>query len=450
MGIKHLRSVIHAYYNAKLQKSNRIIRSTVCYIDCTSKIVYNANNMNKNINNKSPIELIENIVNKSVEAIAKQINRGFHYNKFILVFDLKSISDINPKFELSQEIIDQYVKLLDTNKESMASIPMLPKIMDIYNTDVDSLKLSVRNLYEVRWNYWSPNKQITNYTSIRRLLKTETNPDVIDKLNTLYKSGIERYILFRGAKYLTKHARLREKNMSTDIVEKLFKTDAHKFDKEFRKYLLNAPYNLIISLTRRIVDGIINSTPDKDVSFLGCEHEADFVIRNHIKHYHSNACPTIYTCDSDIVMLMCDVNCVVKIPYEDVDRRKFNISIYPIEFWKWILRTNKIDFKNIVTICCLLGTDYNTELCENVSIEHIDDMAKYYVNNLYEEIVAGCKKTLKVRTQQNIVQLLTAIEILIQSDRIETVLHHIKPEDAIDLSIVNLKFSNIYTDLLLK
>ena len=44
------------------------------------------------------------------------------------------------------------------------------------------------------------------------------------------------------------------------------------------------------------------------------EEEADYVIYQHIKKYHyENQCPTIVTNDTDMLLLLHDIDCIIKI-----------------------------------------------------------------------------------------------------------------------------------------
>lgn len=447
MGINSLRKLLNEYISTR---SHKPIKSDICYIDFTYKIVLSTTNIIKKYSNtnKTTIELIDLIIDNSVTSLITQIENNRFYNEFIISMDFRNISNMNSKFKFSNTIITNYFNSSDVkSKEKIAAIPMIPKFLitdsntTIFKVDKSVLIQNVRNLYEIRYNYWKPNKTVINYVPVKTLLEKDISIEDKEILNELMTAGYCRYILFRGAKNAIRIGRKKsnsKKNKLCSSIEEQFSGE-EDFDKELRDFLLKVPYSLIISLIPNIVYRIKKALPNEKIQFIGCENESDFAIRKHILTYNVNNCPSIYTRDTDMLMLLCDVECVVKIPYGGR-----NIPIFPHDFWIWVFGTTKFTFNDVISICCLMGTDY-TKQHNDISVEFIRKLKLNY-NDLYKKIYNDILN--KYLEQQSIIYLsqILTLEIYSQSDLIEYNLHFIEPEEELNYEIINLKFSNIITD----
>lgn len=443
MGIFKLRKFIDQYLSTERKNIDKQqINSDVCYIDFTSKIILSTSSVSRNISTTdTTLELINRIIDKNVEAIVNQIRSNRYYTKYILAFDYRYITSTSSKLKFSKRIIDNYVNKLETMKERIDIVPMIP--INLTSSSFSVMEKGVRNLYEVRYNYWKPEKKLLDYISLKYLID---NTPVDDPIRTTYikclESGHARYMLLRGAKNEVRTSRnktnytSKTKTVKSDISMDLYNSE--NFDAELKKYLSNIPYTLIISLIPTIVKRIKDLLFDIDIEFIGCENESDFAIRKCIKENHPNDCPTVYSRDTDLLMLLSDINCVIKFPYQN-----HNVSIYPIRFWTWLLKQD-YTFKDVVNVCSVLGTDYNQYRPRCLKIADNADIN----SNLLEEIREVNRKEISKETiPRGLSTYLLATEIYLQSDNIENDIHHIRPHE-LDMDLINMKFSNLYTDLL--
>lgn len=454
MGISTLRKLLNEYIKTKPEQK---INSNICYIDYTYKIILSTNNViqqYKFSNEYTPNELINMIIDKSVQSIVTQIKNNKYYSEYIISLDFRNINNMNSKFHFSNEIITNYINNFWTNKEKIESIPMIPKGINL--SDSDGVKTCIRNMYEVRYNYWKPNKGcVLNYIPIQTLIDQTTDEFEKKIFNEYLNFGYARYILFRDAKH---QVRLRRKilynkrNTIDNFIEEELK-NSNDFDKDIRNYLYSIPYTMIISQSKNIISRIISQLQGIKIQFIGCENESDFAIRKHILAFNSLNCPTIYTRDTDLIALLCDVNCVIKIPYQDR-----NVPIYPHDFWAWVFNTSEFNYDDVITICVLLGTDYNQSLnkirTENaLKLYNQQMIQKFYMNykkigiynfthNYVKEMLKNCLNT---NDKNELINILLSLEIYKQAELVEYSIYYIKPEKQIDYSLINLKYANLYT-----
>ena len=156
MGISTLRKLLNEYIKTKPEQK---INSNICYIDYTYKIILSTNNViqqYKFSNEYTPNELINMIIDKSVQSIVTQIKNNKYYSEYIISLDFRNINNMNSKFHFSNEIITNYINNFWTNKEKIESIPMIPKGINL--SDSDGVKTCIRNMYDIRYNYWKPNE----------------------------------------------------------------------------------------------------------------------------------------------------------------------------------------------------------------------------------------------------------------------------------------------------
>lgn len=570
MGINKFYKILNKYYHEVLSTNILKFKSDICYIDCTSRIYnlfykyYKYDNLIQRINEGTDIySVIDDIIEKLSNGLITQILENQYYKKYVLIFDYKFTSPLNGKFKFSDEIVKYFEKYDLINKydetEQMSEIPMIPKNVNILNTPLDQLKLLVRNSSEIRWSYWNPNKNITDYVSINWLIdnikkefklkfksnidsetqKTLENPvkkkyiqsliitysdnnvqyknDLIvkyKKLLELKQFGFYRYLLERGIKrFATK-----KQNKSHDILNSLWydTNNNEEFSSKFIEHYFEIQPQLIVNLVPHIVHKIsdkINGS-DKEVEFLGCEQESDFVIRKHIKiNCPNNQFPTILTSDTDLLLLLSDVDCIIKMKLkiqntsdDDINTNtttnatennsnnneitvnksnsptivlngssftkkqrtydtKTTLYINPKKFWEWLLNTNNYSYNELVSICCRLGTSYNCYKTK-FQLENINDIREIYKtkNNIFKETLTSAKSELniifdtwykknKVINEKNLfglVQLISAMELYKQADIIETEFHYIKPERLLNKSKIQFRYFDVFSELLLK
>lgn len=90
-----------------------------------------------------------------------------------------------------------------------------------------------------------------------------------------------------------------------------------------------------------------------DVTFYGCSIEADFAIAKHIVTYNKNVCPIVITTDTDLLALLCDVDCILKF-----SMGKHTYFVNPVEFWQKVFGTT-LSPVVIKMLCIMKGVDYN-------------------------------------------------------------------------------------------
>ena len=120
-----------------------------------------------------------------------------------------------------------------------------------------------------------------------------------------------------------------ENNINATLANVMKKNDYNKL-KRFNEYI---PFSLVLYSLPIIISYI--NTPS--VYYLGCEIESDFAISKHIHTYSKNSFPTIYTTDTDLLVLLSDVDCVVKMNYPGC---KKPYLINPVQFWRNIFNCN--------------------------------------------------------------------------------------------------------------
>lgn len=509
MGIVNLYKFIEQYLKENYH-NQRPIKSDICYIDCTSKIYsylidYYRNDKNKDtIHAKNNIYLIiDDILNNIAFNFIKQITENHYYKKFILVFDYKQHGE-SKKLYFDNDLMEYYEKHSELTqfdkKERISAIPLIPRSIDILNTDMNDLYLITANAFNKRWSYWCfKNKNMDNYINIDYLIqnlksnylnkyKTEidndlSNGDINDeerknnlivygKLMNLKRYNFQCYLIHRGLKrFATKHKRYPHYD---DLKKSYLSNESDEvFSDKFKKQMFNICPQLIVDLIPNLIfkikEGIKNV--NKYVEFLGCEEEADYVIYQHIKKYnYVNQCPTINTNDSDMVLLLHDMDCIIKLKKKRYNNKKIannsfnhsanqyqrkqhgdNLIIRPIEFWKWLTNKTENEYKNLLMLSVCLGTSYNN-VRTKFRIDTIEEVRRKYSNEMYENILNEIKNKLKVEDYKKnigILQMFNAIEYYSHVDALEESFHYIKPEEEILIKKIDQRYYEIFTQLLL-
>jgi len=476
MGIIKLLKFFEEY--AKSATPINDIDSKICYMDYTSNLVITTNNIVRNNSKLSVIDKIKLIINTCVKNIIEQIEHNKYFTKYIVVFDYKYVSKFNSLFKFSDIIIDNYTNNFQFNKDYIDLIPMIPKNLNL-STPIHVLKESVRNFYELRINNVINDNNLnpTNYQNLYLLLSSAKEESEKIIIKSLIDTGITRYIVLRGAKNTTRRNRRNKLLCKSIHASKTYitsKTLQNKMDninvrlfesmnneKSFQSILddfkntVNYPLivNLIPVLVSKIKETIKIKNIKTDIEFIGCENESDYVIRKHILLYNSLNCPTIYTNDSDLFMLLSDVNCYIRIKSPSL-----NVRIKPNLFWQWLTNQKNVYYDNIVALCCLMGNDYNHFKFLKYKIETIEDVRNLFKNNknVYQLIYNHALKlyekySLDSHKVTDIINFMISLEIYKQADLIESEIHFIHTlnnsecDELINTNI-ELKYRNIFTD----
>lgn len=428
MGISELYKFLYDYINSVSYKSP-IINRSVYYIDYTLYLIIAVNvyyKQKRNLN-KSISQICDEIIDTLTDNLLAQLNKNRH-QKYILVFDYRTISNINENFKFSDNILNDYIhKIIKTNKEQMDMIPMIPKNIDIH--DIQLVKKSLRCMFEVRWSCWNQNADILNYENLYVYQKKHPEIDVSEFI----KFGITRYLILRGIK---NQKRIERKNNNCPIknhknslnckFESISTTlfDSNDFNTDFNKWLFTVNYSHILNLIPVFVSRVKKQFQHLDrVEFIGCENESDFVIKKHIIKYNLLNYPIIRTNDADMLMLLSDINCVVQIKLDSL------ISINPHDFWIWLSGLANPSYSQIVSFCCLLGTDYS----DTIRHIHFNKNGKKTIHEFFQNM--------KINGESLIV------ELYLQWNLIENEFHEIQTnDDTIDVNLLKIKYNNVYTN----
>jgi hypothetical protein len=519
MGIIKLTKFFNEYVNSLPKLHNQII-SEICYIDYTANLVITTSNIskkylkhyafnsNKSTDYKNIIhDICNQIIDTCVNNIIDQVENNKYFKKYIIVFDYKFISKFNSKFQFNDNLLNDYISQLKFTKDHIDSIPMIPKNLNISTTPITILKESVRNLYELRLK-----NLITEYQNLYLLLENTPNDSEHENEKTIIQSiitfGLYRYIVLRGAKNNTRrdrgiktmcktiHSRksfmeFKELgNILDNINVRLYYSlcqseNLENFNLTLNNFKNTVNYTLIVNLIPILVSKIKSKIKEKEIKtqidFIGCENESDFVIRKHILLYNSLNCPTIYTTDSDLFMLLSDINCYIRIKSSNL-----NIRIKPNLFWQWLTGLKNIYLNDIIAFCCILGNDYNHFKFTKYKVETVEEIRELFKNNknlylniynhaikLYQKyklqkmnILLNNSENLKNENSEykmkeyktssyefidELLHFLISLDIYKQCDLIENEIHYISTVnknmyDKLIDEAIELKYRNIFTD----
>ena len=192
---------------------------------------------------------------------------------------------------------------------------------------------------------------------------------------------------------------------------------------------------------------------------MACEVESDFAMSKHIHTYSKNILPTIYSNDSDMLALMCDVDCIVKLTFRKIEGVNYGTGyisadgkvtyfINPVKFWEKIFGCI-LEPKLIKTLCVLKGTDYNPYSKDSViHIDRFEDIFKLHGVTKFSELdgdLVLAKICLTMEANPNSIECYqTAIALnMYLSDCIEGGIHFMPRNETIDDDVrnkINVKF----------
>ena len=394
MGIRGLTAKILDYYSKILKSKRHFANSDTYYLDYTSKIYLTTRWFTKNIKqniNKFEIKDYENVLNELVDLIANEIVKHIEthnfYKKYIVVFDYcQSQPKLPANFDLSNTSIQEIEKTLTarTYKKSRMVIDekLIPYIDEI---PIEELKNMIETVSTTSRSYWnvSIDKDPINYISLDVLLKEGKISQ--EKYDELYKHVLSEVRLIKQPK---------KKNSNyEDIIRKI--NTAPNPEKAFKEFLFDIRPQMIVTLIPSIIHKIKEKiNPEIYIEFLGCNYEADFVIRNHIKKYHQDfsfigenetskdgnaILPTIFTTDTDLLVLLADINCVVNIKIR-TDNKKESITI-PIntkQFWSWVMNNPNYKYKDVIDYGCKMST-YKQQETSELFYKHNEELENEFL-----------------------------------------------------------------------
>jgi hypothetical protein len=242
---------------------------------------------------------------------------------FKLFYDYRLPDNININNVLFYDYIPNYVDF--SINEQLKSTPYVDTTKPYDN--IDEIKQNIVCKFEIDNVYNKSDNLITNYAPVTSL--SLNNRDVIECLNI----GWMRYLILRGGKQKTRSERRDDGNcLSIDKAE----------EKDIDKSILQYSFYMLPDILTNV-----------DVPAFGCNLEADFAIAKFIRLRLKNVYPLICSNDSDLLVLLNDVNCVVRMLREDIE-----YFINPVLFWKYIFRC-VLPYEVIIILNVLKGTDYN-------------------------------------------------------------------------------------------
>lgn len=450
MGIYSLKTLINKYIEEGFVATK--IQSEVCYIDFTYKICISTDRIMSMYNSNqilysNPIEIVIDIIKKDVDLLYNQIQMNKFFKKFVIAIDygMKGKNSVS-SFKFDENLIDIFFKNA-SKYVLMKSNVMIPRNMIEHLNDPEyfnSILSSVRLMADLRYNQRKTADDISveKYISLE-YLKDKISPKIYKQLKYY---GLTKYMLSRGCKSAT---RARRQNVEITLGD----TTEENFNKEFRDKLMTISPNVIIALVPYMVKLLLEQINNEyTIEFIGTSTESDFSIIKHINMYHQRHCPTIYTNDTDFFTLLCDKDVIIKYPYQNErTREKYNVSIRPKDFWNWLVQDNSWNYQDIVTISCLLGTDYNRD--SPYHIRTIEKLKKFYKENhslskkdpkgMYNKVYKDALDTLQYSTRN--LSFLLAMELYSQATAIETQVLYIEP-DNLDIRVLNEMFRCMYVD----
>lgn len=373
MGIRGLLQYIKKYSdkmksNKRLNQvsvNNDIYISNVIYLDYTAQLI---KMYYKHINSvKTPREMI----NIMVKDMIKLFDKMLLYNNNVYVFvDYKVMEDIDETDVVFSEYIISPNDIDD--EEYQSSTPILKKeyYEQIMNEDVSKLIMKVRCMFELErvYNLTESMDDYVNLMNELELANKEGDKNKINILQRFINQGWYRYIILRGGKH----------NTSLNRLKAIKKRNAN--------YETAFPFTVIIHAIPTIVKKLYKMKPNYTncVSFFGCSSESDFSIVKHVKIYNRNSYPTICTNDTDLILLLNDIDCVVNFTYNE-NGKIYTASINPKQFWINVFG-KEFDSDVIKMIVILMGSDYNHFTHSPIRIKSIEEFLVKIRKNSFEEL----------------------------------------------------------------
>jgi hypothetical protein len=122
------------------------------------------------------------------------------------------------------------------------------------------------------------------------------------------------------------------------------------------------------------------------IEFLGCVTEADYVIKKHILTYsptykqsnkpqHKSIYkPTVFTIDTDMLVLLSDIDCVVNLKLRAPGYTNKTVPIQVKEFWKWVLNKEHYTYEDVMNVINEKNSTYNYSNSTTHIYQHFDEL----------------------------------------------------------------------------
>jgi hypothetical protein len=430
MGIRNLYKYIKKIY-APVPKSkqfsykieqNIIYTPKNIYIDLTHVII------NFSLRNHNPdlLEFLKFLQNQ-LQAFLGVLS---YYNNNLFIFlDLHTFGNINLKNILFSDFI---LKPSDISREELLYSTALIKrnfpfneknVVCLYELQTRDSKLHSYNLHEyVSLSYLLKNceknrqtqcnnrNELIHSNSKNELIKSDNKNKLTQSNNKNESTNVFEKTNNRNEsakKINIKISRKDSSEMSNDknelvhnelILEQLisygwyryiFKRGVKQFKKVRNKSTCAIPPGIIICYTPLLLERL--NLPR--TSIYKCAIESDFAIRNHVNIYTKNSFPKIITNDTDLVVLLCDVDCDIEISiFEPMSHSYERRHINPILFWQSMFGC-VLNPDIIKTLCVLMGTDFNQYSSESpIHLRYFKEILKILNITKYEELTIDALK----------------------------------------------------------
>lgn len=450
---------------SKLSSFNRLIYAFVDYKfmnNLNERTVLFKDFLNLRIENNEKINSIPMIKRKYLKLLDNLKNDDsddeavmYLFKKVRCMFELKSIYAVSNRLDVEKYISIPH--LTKKERENLNEIENLnsPNIENLSSPNVETNNEDVNDGSNDDNNENEINVEINDENVNVNSNELSDNDKICAKLRVLtllLNEGKFRYFILRGAKYFVKKHRgngmysffnkeelkpMYRDNKGKFNADKLILNLAKRGDDEkINEYVNYIPFTLIIYLFPLIIKNMNLS----NVKFLGCEIESDFAISKHVHAYSKHAFPTIYSSDTDMLVNMCDVDCVVKLTMKsgNVLRNEGKIKsstyfINPVMFWNEIFGC-ELKPKIIKTLCVLMGTDYNPYHPDSpIHIKSFDEVLNWLEIKDFSEIDEDLLFTkifvVMKSNSDNFYCKQTAFALNIYLNDLETEIHYITEDD---------------------
>ena len=452
---------------SKLSSFNRLIYAFVDYKfmnNLNERTVLFKDFLNLRIENNEKINSIPMIKRKYLKLLDNLKNDDsddevvmYLFKKVRCMFELKSIYAVSNRLDVEKYISIPY--LIKKERENLNEVEKVEKtddeIENLNSPNDDKIKIEVETNEGIETNNDENVNDDLNENVNDSSNELSDNDKICAKLRVLMlllNEGKFRYFILRGAKYFVKKHRgngmysffnkeelkpMYRDNKGKFNADKLILNLAKRGDDEkINEYVNYIPFTLIIYLFPLIIKNMNLS----NVKFLGCEIESDFAISKHVHTYSKHAFPTIYSSDTDMLVNMCDVDCVVKLTMKsnNVLRNEGKIKsstyfINPVMFWNEIFGC-ELKPKIIKTLCVLMGTDYNPYHPDSpIHIKSFDEVLNWLeikdFSEIDEDLLFAKIFVVMKSNVDNFYCKQTAIALNIYLNDLETEIHYITEDN---------------------
>lgn len=333
MGVYKLKAYLNTYdgdkpYTEKIV-GKTIQNSRVIYIDALSKLIEIYEQFMKSDEEKTFAKLTV----FELEKFTLYLTKISYYKRKVNVFiDYRYVDDIDVEDTiLFPEFLPEVPPDFDL---------YIRKVDDVHSIDVNSVRLQ-NDVDSKKFD-----GKVSNFVKVSELLPTLSKDDA-DYVNDVLKVGAwHRHLIRNKGKEYVKEIRRKEYEPTIHIV------DVSQEQNEMSETSQNL-FRQFVHTIDKFVHRLKNNPILQDVTFYGCSIESDFAMTKHITAYNNNTYPIVITNDTDMLVLLCNVNCLIKFIL-----KHHVYYINPVNFWRYVFGT--VLPPNIIKMLCVMkGTDYN-------------------------------------------------------------------------------------------